>query len=128
MECYSTISTNDNCCDKIAEYEGIYKIFVKLFEKYPGNEEIIVRLAYTLGNILAKLDNARIKVSLLYYRNVFLLFINILQFYQEKNSITSLIYLWKIYLERTLKNCSLKLDNEEQNGNTEDVMIKVFFH
>ncbi|KAF2880199.1 hypothetical protein ILUMI_26000 [Ignelater luminosus] len=103
----STISTNDNCCDKIAEYDGIYYIFVKLFEKYPGNEEIIVRLAYTLGNILAKLDNARIK------------------FYQEKNSITSLIYLWKIYLERTLKNCSLKVDNEEENGNTEDVMIKI---
>ncbi|KAK5645760.1 hypothetical protein RI129_004224 [Pyrocoelia pectoralis] len=104
----STISMNDNCCDKIGEYHGISKILVKLFEKYPGNEEIIVRLAYTLGNVLAKLDSSRIK------------------FFQESNSISSLINLWKIYLERTLKNCSLKFDNEwESTSNTEDVMIKI---
>ncbi|KAK4879012.1 hypothetical protein RN001_007158 [Aquatica leii] len=104
----STISMNDNCCDKICEYAGISKILVKLFEKYPGNEEIIVRLAYTLGNVLAKLDSSRIK------------------YYQEPNSITCLVNLWKIYLERTLKNCSLKFDNDGQVGsNTEDVMIKI---
>lgn len=54
---------NDCCCDGIVEYKGIFKIFVRLFEKYPGNEEIIVRLTYTVGNIVSKLDNARIKVS-----------------------------------------------------------------
>lgn len=31
-----------------------------------------------------------------------------------------------MYLEKTLKNCSLKLDNEDGiSENTEDVMIKV---
>uniref|UniRef100_A0A1Y1L9N7 Armadillo repeat-containing domain-containing protein n=2 Tax=Photinus pyralis TaxID=7054 RepID=A0A1Y1L9N7_PHOPY len=104
----STISMNDNCCDKIGEFAEISKIFVKLFEKYPGNEEIIVRLAYTLGNVLAKLDSSRIR------------------FFHEKNSISSLISLWKIYFERTLKNCSLKFDTEwESTSNTEDVMIKI---
>ncbi|KAF5303070.1 hypothetical protein FQR65_LT08399 [Abscondita terminalis] len=104
----STISMNDDCCDKICEYNGISKIFIKLFGKYPGNEEIIVRLAYTLGNVLAKLDSSRIK------------------YYQENDSITCLINLWKVYLERTLKNCSLKFDNDYEIGsNTEDVMIKI---
>ncbi|KAJ3654800.1 hypothetical protein Zmor_013962 [Zophobas morio] len=104
----STISTNDCCCDSLVEYKDIYKVFIHLFEKYPGNEEIIVRLAYTLGNIVAKIDNTRVK------------------FYHEKNSVKSLLNLWKIYLERTLKICSLKSDNDSiENGNPEDVMIKV---
>lgn len=30
-----------------------------------------------------------------------------------------------MYLERTLRNCSLKLDNENKPDNTEDVMIKI---
>lgn len=54
---------NDCCCDAIADYKNIFKIFVNLFEKYPGNEEIIVRLAYTVGTIVAKLDNTREKVK-----------------------------------------------------------------
>lgn len=53
---------NDCCCDAIVEYRHIFKIFVQLFDKYPGNEEMIVRLAYTVGTIVAKLDNARVKV------------------------------------------------------------------
>lgn len=59
----STLSTNDNCCDNIAEYEAIYEILVRLFEKYPGNEEIIVRLTYTAGNMVARNDDARVKVN-----------------------------------------------------------------
>lgn len=60
---FSTISTNDCCCDSLVEHKDIYKLFIQLFDKYPGNEEIIVRLAYTLGNIVAKIDNTRVKVS-----------------------------------------------------------------
>ncbi|CAH0557514.1 unnamed protein product [Brassicogethes aeneus] len=103
----SIISTNDCCCDSLVDYKNIYKIFINLFDKYPGNEEIIVRLTYTLGNIVSKIDNTRVK------------------FFQEENSMASLINIWKIYLERTLKNCSIKLDNIDENlPNTEDVMIK----
>lgn len=58
----SIISTNQCCCDSIIEYKDIYKIFINVFDKYPGNEEIIVRLTYTLGNIVAKIDNTRVKV------------------------------------------------------------------
>jgi hypothetical protein len=63
IENFSTISTNDCCCDSLAEYKDIYKVFINLFDKYPGNEEIIVRLAYTLGNVVAKIDNTRVKVN-----------------------------------------------------------------
>ncbi|XP_028133893.2 armadillo repeat-containing protein 2 [Diabrotica virgifera virgifera] len=104
----SIISTNECCCDAIIEYKNIYKLLINLFEKYPGNEEIIVRLTYTLGNIVSKIDNTRV------------------QYFYEENSIESLITLWKIYLERTLKNCSLKLEaSDGLSSNSEDVMIKI---
>ncbi|XP_057664414.1 armadillo repeat-containing protein 2 [Diorhabda carinulata] len=104
----SIISTNECCCDVIIEYRNIYKVLINLFDKYPGNEEIIIRLTYTLGNIVSKIDNTRV------------------QFFHEENSIESLVNLWKIYLERTLKNCSMKLDtSDELNSNSEDVMIKI---
>lgn len=62
---FSTVSTNENCCDVIGNHDEINKTFVVMFEKYPGNEEIIVRLAYTMGNIVAKHDRTRIQVSFL---------------------------------------------------------------
>ncbi|KAJ8929682.1 hypothetical protein NQ314_017609 [Rhamnusium bicolor] len=103
------ISTNECCCDSIIEYKSIYRLFIHLFDKYPGNEEIIVRLTYTLGNIVAKIDNTRVK------------------FFYEEKSIECLLNLWKIYLERTLQNCSLKLEvNDEFKSNSEDVMIKKY--
>ncbi|KAK9693613.1 hypothetical protein QE152_g34085 [Popillia japonica] len=106
----STLSTNDCCCDNIADYPNIHDIFVRLFEKYPGNDEIIVRLTYTVGNIVARNDDSRIKL------------------YHQQNAITSLIKLWKIYLERTLKCCSMRVDvgnGETNTTNVEDVMIKI---
>ncbi|KAL3283552.1 hypothetical protein HHI36_006691 [Cryptolaemus montrouzieri] len=106
----SAISTKETCCDKIIEKKNIYQVFIQLFEKYSGSEEIIVRLTYTMGNIVAKFDNTRDK------------------FYHENKSIDSLLNLWKIYLERTLKNCSLKVDDgtdTEDGKGSEDVMIKV---
>lgn len=59
---FSIISTSESCCDKITEKRDIYKIFVQLFEKYSGSEEIIVRLTYTMGNVVAKIDSTREKV------------------------------------------------------------------
>lgn len=61
---FSMISTNDCCCD-IIESSNVYKTFISLFGKYTDNEEIIVRLTFTLGNIVAKIDNTRVKVCLI---------------------------------------------------------------
>lgn len=63
---FSIISTSDNCCSAIGSYKNIYKIFVLLFNKYPGKEKIIVRLGYMMGNLVAKLDQSRIDVSLIF--------------------------------------------------------------
>ncbi|KAI4465321.1 armadillo repeat containing 2 [Holotrichia oblita] len=52
----------------------------------------------------------------------------ILALYHQQNGIPSLIKLWKIYLERTLKCYSMRVDvgNAESNTTTvEDVMIKI---
>ncbi|XP_017784386.1 PREDICTED: armadillo repeat-containing protein 2 isoform X2 [Nicrophorus vespilloides] len=102
----SIISTNEGCCDAISEYPGIYRLFIRMFKKYPENDEIIVRLTYTLGNVVANLDNARNK------------------YYNEDESIKTLLLLWRIYLERTLKFCSLNDDGKSSTA-TEDVMIKI---
>lgn len=118
---------NECCCDAIVEYKNIFKLFILLFEKYPGNEEITVRLAFTVGNIVAKLDNTRIKASTNIFVKYSVLYKLNFQFYREEKSIHSLLNLWRIYLENTLKNCSLNLDDKESDSmrNTEDVMIKV---
>ncbi|XP_030747859.1 armadillo repeat-containing protein 2 isoform X2 [Sitophilus oryzae] len=104
----STISTNEVCCDSLDEISHLYKTFIKLFALYTENEEIIVRLTYTLGNIVAKLDNTRVK------------------YFKEENSIDSLLHLWSTYLEKTLHICALKQENSIFSAsNSEDVMIKV---
>ncbi|KAF7271472.1 hypothetical protein GWI33_015641 [Rhynchophorus ferrugineus] len=104
----STISTNEMCCDSLDEVQSLYNTLIKLFETYTDNEEIIVRLTYTLGNIVAKIDCTRVK------------------YFNENDSIESLLRLWTTYLEKTLQICSLKEDNLNlTTSNTEDVMIKV---
>ncbi|ERL91825.1 armadillo repeat-containing protein 2 isoform X1 [Dendroctonus ponderosae] len=104
----STVSTNEVCCDSLVEIDTIYKTFIKLFNLYEENDEIIVRLAYTLGNIVAKIDDSRVKL------------------FKEEKSIDCLLTLWTTYLERTLQLCSLKVENVSiSNSSSEDVMIKV---
>lgn len=98
---------------------------IKLFGIYSTNEEVIVRLTYTLGNIVAKIDNTRVKVSpeMCFWFLYKLMF----QFYNEEGSIESLLDLWAKYLERTLQTRSLMVDNDDSESNPEDVMIKVKF-
>jgi hypothetical protein len=66
--CCSIISTHNGCCTSIVDYENSFKIFVRLFQKYPGRQDIVVRLGYALGNLMANSDTARTKVRMcLYY-------------------------------------------------------------
>jgi hypothetical protein len=37
--------------------------FFQILKKYPGREDIVVRLTYALGNLAADDDSARIQVS-----------------------------------------------------------------
>jgi len=65
--CCSIISTHNDCCTSIVDYENSFKIFVKLFQKYPGRQDIVVRLGYALGNMMANSDTARTKVRMCPY-------------------------------------------------------------
>lgn len=51
----------------IVGYENSFKVFVRLFQKYPGRQDIIVRLGYVLGNLMASSDVARTKVRMYLY-------------------------------------------------------------
>ncbi|XP_018333923.1 armadillo repeat-containing protein 2 isoform X2 [Agrilus planipennis] len=104
----SCLSSLDKCCNEISECDHLYATAIEILEKYAGNEEIIVRVAYTLGNTVARNDSARTKL------------------YRVKNCTRVLIKLWRLYLELTLKRCSMKCDTREAGENyTVDVMIKI---
>ncbi|XP_060527142.1 armadillo repeat-containing protein 2 [Cylas formicarius] len=104
----STASTRDDCCDALNGTENLYKVTVKLLRGHAQNEDIVVRLTYILGNLVARIDRARI------------------EFFDEPGSIDGLVNLWRVYLERTLQLCSLTVENGSiVNSNSEDVMIKV---
>nr|CAD7426048.1 unnamed protein product [Timema monikensis] len=108
---FSIISTHDDCCSAIVDYEQSFKVFVKLFEKYPGRQDVMVRLGYAIGNLMAKNDVARTK------------------FFVEEGAIKSMLNLLTIYLERDLQmvRTTEKISSSDagSNGSVEDVIIKI---
>lgn len=62
--CFSILSTSEECCSSIVNYETSFRVITKVLSKYPGRQDIVVRLGYALGNIMAKCDDARLKVML----------------------------------------------------------------
>ncbi|KAJ9581373.1 hypothetical protein L9F63_023449 [Diploptera punctata] len=110
----SIISTHDDCCTAIVDYENSFKLFVKLFQKYPGRQDIIVRLGYALGNLMASNDTARTK------------------FFNEDGAVNSMLNLLDIYLDKDLHmlgsseaNSELTNSDAGSNGSVEDVMVKM---
>ncbi|KAG8225019.1 hypothetical protein J437_LFUL006030, partial [Ladona fulva] len=57
----SILSTHDICCSAIIEHENSLRTVIKLLKKYPGRQDIVVRLCYVLGNLMAKSDKARLE-------------------------------------------------------------------
>lgn len=100
---FSVISTDAQCCESIVEFENIFVVFVALFEKYPGKPDMIVRLGYTLGNLVALFDYARYK------------------FYNARNSLQCLINVIEVYIEKDLKQTQQK----DGSATFEDVIIKM---
>ncbi|XP_063220147.1 armadillo repeat-containing protein 2 isoform X2 [Bacillus rossius redtenbacheri] len=110
---FSVISAQDECCAAIVNQDHIFKVFVKLILKYPGHQDIIVRLGYTLGNLMAKSDAARRK------------------FFSEEGAMNSLLGLLIIYLEKDQEMVDSPKgpsNNAQHNagssGSVEDVIIK----
>ncbi|XP_046392648.1 armadillo repeat-containing protein 2 isoform X2 [Ischnura elegans] len=109
----SILSTHDVCCSAIMEYECSIKTLVKLLKKFPGRQDIIVRLCYVLGNIMAKNDDARLK------------------FYNEEDSLVCLTELLCKYESIKSRdsphlNCSPAMNSRlSASNNVDDVLIKV---
>ena len=55
----SILSSNDQACNVLAECTGFDNTCVNVLRKYPGRQDIVVRLTYCLGNLMAKCDEAR---------------------------------------------------------------------
>lgn len=148
---YSIISTNDECCRAIANYRNCTKLFAKLFSKYPGRQDIVVRLGYALGNLLAKSDDIRLQVRFEIYTIIdfkmclkkVLLFIIIIIFFSQclklleaDGAMDILLDLLELYLKKDLELASREMKEtpqKEQNlslesgsdGSIEDVIVKV---
>ncbi|PNF40949.1 hypothetical protein B7P43_G08853 [Cryptotermes secundus] len=109
----SIISTHDDCCMSIVSYGNIFKIFVRLLQKYPGRQDIVVRLGYALGNLMASSDIARTK------------------FFNEDGAVASMLNLLSIYLDKDLQMLGSTDSHSELNsdagssGSVEDVMVKM---
>lgn len=62
----SILSTDGKCCEALIESGSNVCVLISILDKYPGQEEIIVRITYALGNILASNENARHQVILFF--------------------------------------------------------------
>uniref|UniRef100_A0A146LPT6 Armadillo repeat-containing protein 2 n=3 Tax=Lygus hesperus TaxID=30085 RepID=A0A146LPT6_LYGHE len=110
----SILSTHEDCCDSIVYHENSFRSIVKIFNKYPGRQDIIVRFGYALGNIIAKSDNARIKL------------------YKEPGAMTAILNLIQSYLDKDLEQMKSPTDDLgmtspewASDGSVEDVIIKM---
>jgi len=56
------MSTDEKCCAALVECWSNVSVLMSIIEKYPGQEEIVVRITYALGNILTNNENARHQV------------------------------------------------------------------
>jgi len=59
------MSTDGKCCEALVDCWSNISVLMSIIDKYPGQEEIVVRITYTLGNILTNNENARHQVILL---------------------------------------------------------------
>ncbi|CAB3373842.1 Hypothetical predicted protein [Cloeon dipterum] len=55
----SIASMDETCCDAIVAQQGSLKNFVFLLQKYPERQDLVVRLSYALGNLMARSEHAR---------------------------------------------------------------------
>ncbi|KAE8751573.1 hypothetical protein FOCC_FOCC001820 [Frankliniella occidentalis] len=116
---FSIISTNDDCCQAIAKYKNCTKLFAKLFSKYPGHQDIVVRLGYALGNLLAK--NDEIRLQLLDTDGAMDTLLDLLQLYLQKDLDVATNEAQKS-LQREEHNLSLESGSD---GSIEDVIVKM---
>lgn len=60
----SVMSSDEAACAALTDSPTFASTAVKVLQKYPGRQDIVVRLTYCLGNLMAKCDEARPCLSL----------------------------------------------------------------
>ncbi|XP_025413160.1 armadillo repeat-containing protein 2 isoform X2 [Sipha flava] len=100
---FSILSTDGKCCEALVECWSNVSVLMSIIDKYPGQEEIVVRITYALGNILTNHENARH------------------QLYETHCSMSTFLNLLQLYLEKDLMNISRDI----KFNIVEDVLVKV---
>ncbi|XP_022182760.1 armadillo repeat-containing protein 2 isoform X1 [Myzus persicae] len=99
----SIMSTDGKCCEALVDCWSNVSVLMSIIDKYPGQEEIVVRITYALGNILTNNENARH------------------QLYKTHCSMGTFLNLMQLYLEKDLNNISRDI----KFNVVEDVLIKI---
>ncbi|XP_008993120.1 armadillo repeat-containing protein 2 isoform X5 [Callithrix jacchus] len=76
---FSKLTSYRDCCGALASYSRCYALFLNLINKYQKEQDIVVRVVFTLGNLTAKNNQARE------------------QFSKEKGSIQTLLSLFQTF-------------------------------
>ncbi|XP_063773154.1 armadillo repeat-containing protein 2 isoform X2 [Pseudophryne corroboree] len=109
----SKLSLYHDCCMALADYSICYSVFLSILNKHPKKQDLVVRIVFTLGNIMAKADTARE------------------QFYNLKGSMKTLLHLLRIYCDLDINaQRSQSVEKEETKeqkmpSEVEDVLIKL---
>ena len=118
----SVLSSNDEACSVLTENKGFSTTCVNVLNKYPGRQDIVVRLTYCLGNLMAKCDEARpyfgpdTEGSNTGVNNMDTL-LDLLQSYKRKD-----------VGPKSEISVTMKMESEDDHGssgNAEDVVIKI---
>ena len=115
----SVLSSNDEACTVLTENKGFAATCVNVLNKYPGRQDIVVRLTYCLGNLMAKCDEARPYFgpddnNAAGLNNMDTL-LDLLQSYKKKDVGPEVSVTMKMESE----------DDHGSSGNAEDVVIKI---
>ena len=115
----SVMSSDDEACSAISEDPDFTSTAVKVLTKYPGRQDIVVRLTYCLGNLMAKCDEARTFVKDGSDLSNMDTILELLQSYRAREArpgtSTNLSMVMKMESE----------DDHGSSGNSEDVVIKI---
>ena len=113
----SILSSNDQACNVLSECTGFDLTCVSVLRKYPGRQDIVVRLTYCLGNLMAKCDEARPFFDRASGHENMDILLDLLHTYKNKN-----------VGPRSEVSVAMKLESEDDHGssgNFEDVVIKI---
>uniref|UniRef100_A0A8C3QRA1 Armadillo repeat containing 2 n=1 Tax=Cyanoderma ruficeps TaxID=181631 RepID=A0A8C3QRA1_9PASS len=108
----SKLSTYNDFCAALADCSRCYILFLALLNKYQKQQDLVVRIIFILGNLTAKNDQSRE------------------QFFQEKDSVNTLISLFQTYYDLDLNAPTCDHDTQGKKhlkypSEAEDVLIKL---